>query len=312
MKNEIIKSSPNEIASYVPESNMIALIQSDEFFKEVGKNTKRKRTIETYEVYRNGYKEFCSNNNYNPLLQHSLLFYLKDIIKSGRSVKTAETAYYANIELFELHSARLDSYLFANFFTGVKNIKLENNEIIKKKTKAIVLTDLIDKLPGISEAYKIVLIWLYFGAFRVTELLNLNENDIEFRTEGAYITIRQAKNLKAGRTQMKFIPRIGNGNCPVGMMEGFLKDNGGKQPIFKDYSRNKVTMYISRKFAGCGSHSLRAGFVTDAINCGQSLEQICRQTGQTVATAQSYIDNIAVNQNNAVNELAKKFFDKLS
>ena len=302
----MIQKNTNEIVKFISEPDMISLIENDSFFKKLSENVKRKRTIKTYKVYQDKYKVFCINNYFNPLFQQTLLLFLKSLVELNKSVSTIKTAYYANLHIFESNTIRCDSYLFRNFFTGLENIKTENNEIIKKKTNAITSYELLIMFPILNDTYKPIVLWLYFGAFRITELLSLNKNDIEFKSNGAYITIRNAKNLKRGRVHIKFIPRVNNINCPVASMESFIKDK--PENIFEGFTRNQVSMYISRKFKGCSSHSFRAGFITDAINCGQTLEQICKNTGQTVATAQGYIDNISVDQNNAVSEVAKDFF----
>lgn len=307
------RTNNNKSVFLVSNSEMIKKLNNDSFFQEIEKNIKRKNTISTYKTYIDQYALFCTINSYDELSQISLLFFLKEIIHIRKqSVSTGKTAYYAISTIFEKNNTRLDSYIFKNFFSGVANMKAEKNEPIKEKTKALTLDLLMKEYDSISNDYQLLIKWLYLGAFRVSELISLKVSDLEFRANGVYITIRYAKNLKVGREFIKFIPYSENTkDCAATEMKNRVKSLKATDLIFDGYKRTAVTNYINRKFEGYTSHSLRAGHVTDAVNAGQTLEQICKQTGQTVQTAQSYIDSIAADQNNSVNTVAKNLFEKL-
>lgn len=297
----------NEIVIYKSDSLVLSDLNRDLLFIEISKNINRENTNKTYKIYLDQYFAYCEEVTIKNDSQISLLAFIHELNKQGKKIQTLKTAYYSILPYFKKNKLHCDAYIFTDYFRGLSNLRVKT-ETIKKKTRAITLDMLLNKIDEFKETCQLLILLLYFGAFRVSELLNIRFSDIEVNGKGIYLTLRAAKNLKAGREHVKFIPYSKGSICVATSLINYMKSNNKKDTdiLFEDINRNQLSMFVSRKFKGYSAHSLRAGFITDAINNGQSLEQICKQTGQTVATAQTYIDNIDIDRNNAVNSAVNK------
>ena len=297
----------NEIVKYKSDSLVLSGLNKDLLFVEISKNINRDNTNKTYKIYLEQYFTYCDEVNMKNDSQISLLAFIHELNKQDKKIQTLKIAYYSRLPYFKRNKLHCDAYIFTDYFRGLSNLKVKT-ESIKKKTRAITLDMLLSEIDKFKEIYKLLLLLLYFGAFRVSELLNIRFKDVEINGKGLYLTLRAAKNLKAGKEHVKFIPYSGSKLCVASLLVDYMKANDKKNNdiLFENINRNQLSMFVSRKFKGYSAHSLRAGFITDSINNGQSLEQICKQTGQTVATAQTYIDNIDVDRNNAVNSVMDK------
>lgn len=305
---QIKESTSNNTTAYIPDSEVLTMLNSNPDFKNIQENVKRKNTVDTYKIYMDKYTNYCTKNSFNINSQVSLLSFLQSIRDSGLKLQTLKTAYYSVMPHFEKNSLPLNSYVFKNYFTGVANI-IVKTESVKEKTKAITLEMLSSKEDEFSNKYKDLLFMLYFGAFRVSELLNVRKKDVVINGIGIYITIRDAKNLKNGAELVKSIRYTSKENCPVRSFAELVNNTEENEKVYEGFDRFSITRYISRKFKGYSAHSLRAGFVTDMVNSKQSLEEICKHTGQTAATAQKYIDNIDIDKNNASHTATQNYSD---
>ncbi len=153
---------------------------------------------------------------------------------------------------------------------------------------------------------------LNFGlmtALRGTELCSLDVSDLEFRKEGVVVQVRHSKTdqFSEGRTiGIEYAPdkKI----CPVRAIEAWieaaeLKSDG---PLLRKVDDGRVTkerltsadiadvVKNAARVLGLdpdnyGSHSLRIGYVTEAIKAGQDWTTIMEQTGhKKIETVKRY------------------------
>lgn len=138
----------------------------------------------------------------------------------------------------------------------------------------------------------------FAGAFRRSELVGLNVEDIAFVRQGMVITLRRSKTDQEGAGRKIGIPFGRTRHCPVKALESWLKrseiDSG---PLFRVMDRHgclqakrlsgeAVSIILKARLrqaridpTGYSGHSLRAGFATSAAMAGASMLKIRRQTG---------------------------------
>jgi site-specific recombinase XerD len=139
----------------------------------------------------------------------------------------------------------------------------------------------------------------FAGAFRRSELVALDVEDIEEAPEGLWITIRRSKTDQEGLGRKVAIPR-GEIACPVAALRAWLDAARITQgAIFRHVfnkraqrvtdkrlaARNVATIVkaaaakLGLEAAAFAGHSLRAGFVTSAVKRGANLIKITDVTG---------------------------------
>jgi site-specific recombinase XerD len=150
----------------------------------------------------------------------------------------------------------------------------------------------------------------FAGAFRRSELVNLDITDVEFNREGLIVNIRRSKTDQEGQGRRVGIPYGSNpATCPVQALEAWLAVLGADGgPLFRGINRHghlagrrltpqSVALIIKRLAAQAGmevkdlaGHSLRAGLATAAAAAGVSERAIMAQTGhRSLATLRKYI-----------------------
>ena len=138
----------------------------------------------------------------------------------------------------------------------------------------------------------------FAGAFRRSELVGLNAEDIAFVCQGMIITLRRSKTDQEGAGRKIGIPFGRTCHCPAKALESWLASSGiDSGPIFRVMDRHgrlqpkrlsgeAVSIILKARLrqtridpAGYSGHSLRAGFATSAAMAGASMLKIRRQTG---------------------------------
>jgi site-specific recombinase XerD len=136
----------------------------------------------------------------------------------------------------------------------------------------------------------------FAGAFRRSELVALEREDIAEVPEGLRITIRRSKTDPEARSAVIAIPR-GTLACPVAALSAWLAAAGiGSGPVFRPIARNdrlrdrrltdrSVAAIVKTHAARAGldprqyaGHSLRSGFLTSAAARGASLFKLADQS----------------------------------
>jgi integrase len=136
------------------------------------------------------------------------------------------------------------------------------------------------------------------GAFRRSELVALDIDDIEWTAEGALVLIRRSKTDQEGLGRKVGIPH-GEIACPVAALKAWVETAGITDgPIFRRIFNKRSQRVTDRRLAArnvatvvkagaarlgfdpsaFGGHSLRSGLVTTAIKRGVNLMKVCDQT----------------------------------
>lgn len=156
---------------------------------------------------------------------------------------------------------------------------------------------------------KALLLIGFSGAFRRSELVSIQVEDVQFVTEGIVIHIRRSKTDQAGQGRDIAIPTMRGRCCPVKSLRDWLvlsEISGGAlfrgvnrhgQVMDQGLSAQSVALIVKERIAAIGldakqfsGHSLRAGLVTSAAINGVSSWKICQQTGhKSDAVMQRYI-----------------------
>jgi len=170
---------------------------------------------------------------------------------------------------------------------------------------------LIEQLPAILMAMpddqlatrdRALLLLGYAGAFRRSELVALDVEQLRFSKAGCYVWIASAKNDPRKKGRELFVPRLPATStkstlCAVAALERWIVIVGPAGPVFRTFDLRKhltttrldsgdVPRILRRRAAAAGlsgdfaGHSLRRGFITNAAKKKVPIENIKRVTGQ--------------------------------
>lgn len=197
------------------------------------------------------------------------------------------------------------------------------------RKKPLLLEDLRDILKQIPDSLhgrrdRALLLMGFTGAFRRSELVGLNVEDLETTRDGVVVTVRRSKTDQEGEGRRVGIPRGADaGTCPIHALEAwrtaagitsgalFRSVNRHGQVLGHRLSGEAVALAVKRcaeklgydphDFAG---HSLRAGLATSAAAAGKSERAIMNQTGhRSVTTVRRYIRDGELFRENAAHGL---------
>jgi integrase len=173
-----------------------------------------------------------------------------------------------------------------------------------------------------------ILLLGFSGAFRRSELASLEIGDVAFAPEGLRVVLRRSKTDPFGRGIMVGIPTGANAEtCPVRAVEAWLEASALEAgPLFRGLSPwpdpmtgrhrllegrmdgKSIALIIKRRAAVVGiearavsGHSLRRGFITQAVRLGVADRAIMRQSrhksrasmDEYVAEEGVFVDNAA-------------------
>lgn len=142
---------------------------------------------------------------------------------------------------------------------------------------------------------RLLLLLGFTGAFRRSELVALNIDDLSFKEGGLLIQIKRSKTNQAGEVEEKFVAKGGHTQyCPLttfqvwkdvtGRSEGplFVRIRKGERLTLNRLSDDYVNLLIKRMFStkekNFTAHSLRASFVTVLKDAGVENRKIQNQT----------------------------------
>ena len=153
-----------------------------------------------------------------------------------------------------------------------------------------------EDLPALRD--RALLLLGYAGAFRRSELVSLDVEDLRFSAAGLYVWIRAAKNDPRKKGRELYVPRLPKTElCAVAALEAWLDVVGATGPLFRTFDlRGRLTStrldpgdvarILRRRCAAAGvagdfaGHSLRRGFITNAAKKKVPIESIKSVTGQ--------------------------------
>ena len=159
----------------------------------------------------------------------------------------------------------------------------------------------------------------FAGAFRRSELVGLNFEDLEVGRAGIAVNLRRSKTDQEGQGRKIGIPRGTGLTCPVKAVQEWLQATGIESgPLFRPVNRHgqlqpgrlsdrAVALVVKRWAEAIGldpevfaGHSLRAGLATSAAAAGASERAIANQTGhKSMAVLRRYIRDGELFRDNA-------------
>ncbi|MDU8927675.1 site-specific integrase [Alisedimentitalea sp. MJ-SS2] len=149
----------------------------------------------------------------------------------------------------------------------------------------------------------------FAGAMRRSELVGIDFEDIDVVSAGIRIMIRRSKIDQSGRGRIIAVPRGWTRYCPIRYLEAWTDELADQEgAVFRSCSKGgrvnsarlsveAVATIVKRHVERIGlnptkysGHSLRAGYVTSAVQVGAAEHSIRKQTGHaSSATMERYI-----------------------
>ncbi|MDX7953362.1 site-specific integrase [Lichenihabitans sp. Uapishka_5] len=179
----------------------------------------------------------------------------------------------------------------------------------KAPATAKTITAMLKRAPGTlaGKRDRALLLIGFAAALRRSELVALNVADIERQPEGIIIRIRKSKTDQEGSGHEVAIPR-GSKLRPVEALDAWLSAAGITEgPLFRPVNKgdrlqpgrleDRAVARIVKRYAigakldpsAFSGHSLRAGFVTSALETGADLLKVMAQTRhRSVETVRKY------------------------
>jgi site-specific recombinase XerD len=302
-------------------SNLVTDIKSLEL--ETLKNLKNSKSANTLRAYESDYKDFsffCAKNNFSslPADPKILSLYLTHLSQTSKfSTLKRRIASISVIHKLKGHYIDTKHPVIRENLLGIKRIKGSN----QKAKKPILINDLKQIIDVISKTDireirkkrdKALILIGFAGGFRRSELVALENEDVEFVREGVKIFVQRSKTDQSGEGMTKAIPSFANAfYCPVLHLQDWMALGKSKNKKIFPISDKSVALIIKKyanlagldgnKYAG---HSLRSGFATSTAESGAEERNIMAMTGhKTTQMVRRYIQEANLFKNNALNKL---------
>ena len=300
--------------------NKIQELESQTF--ENIKSSKAPNTLRAYKADIKSFEIFCAKLNFKPLPADpkTVSLFITNLSKNSK-LSTIKR---------KLAAIKVTHNLAGEYIDLKHPIISENLNSIKKQLgtfqkakKPIMLNDLKsivveiekEKELKIKLRNKALILIGFSGAFRRSELVSVELEDIDFVKEGVKIFIKRSKTDQSGEGMVKAIPYFNNVNfCPVLSLSNwidFLKKTKNKSTKIFEMSDKNVALIVKKyalktglnpeKYSG---HSLRSGFATSTAEHGAEERQIMAMTGhKSNQMVRRYIQESNLFNNNALNKI---------
>ena len=280
------------------------------------KNSKSHNTLRAYQSDFRDFSSFCAKNSFSslPTEPKIIALYITHLSKSSKfSTLKRRIASISVIHRIKGHYLDTKHPIIMENLHGIKRILGSR----QKAKKPILINDLKLIIKSIHKEKirdKALILLGFAGGFRRSELVNINNEDVEFVPEGVKILIKRSKTDQSGEGIIKAIPYFDNQEfCPVITLKNYINSkfvDSDEGKIFK-ISDKSVALIIkkyaqkagldSSRYAG---HSLRSGFATTAAEFGAEERNIMAMTGhKTTQMVRRYIQEANLFKNNALNKI---------
>ena len=286
------------------------------------KSSKAHNTLRAYRADIKSFEIFCSKLNFKalPADPKTVSLFITNLSKNSK-LSTIKRKLAAIKVTHNLAGAYIDlKHPIIN--ENLNSIKKQLGTFQKSK-KPIMLNDLKsivveiekEKELKIKLRNKALILIGFSGAFRRSELVSVELEDIDFVKEGVKIFIKKSKTDQSGEGMVKAIPYFNNVNfCPVLSLSNwidFLKKTKNKSIKIFEMSDKNVALIVKKyalktglnpeKYSG---HSLRSGFATSTAENGAEERQIMAMTGhKSNQMVRRYIQESNLFNNNALNKI---------
>lgn len=309
------------IAVHVPESAALApfLVRATAYIQQ----SRAESTLRGYRSDMADFKAFCREHGLcsMPATAETVCYYLSAAADSG--LKSGSVSRRVSAIAAAHTSAGYDSPTVKAAvklcLAGIRRA-LGVRQVGKSPTMTGDIAAMLSHAPGglLGVRDRAMLLVGFAGAFRRSELVALEVEDLTFTEDGVKILIRKSKTDQEGAGQVVAIAR-GVSMCPVEALKAWLTAAGiTAGPIFRSVNRHGhlqdgavtdqvVALVVKRYAAAAGldarkyaGHSLRAGLVTQAAVNGVSELSIMRTTRhKSSAMVQRYIRDANLFRDNA-------------
>ena len=284
------------------------------------KNSKSLNTMRAYQSDFNDFSLFCSKNGFQsmPTLPKILSLYLTALSKKSKfSTLKRRLASISILHKIKGHYIDIKHPIIVENLMGIKRVKGTN----QKGKKPLLINDLKLLINVIDKSYekdfrkirdKAILLIGFAGGFRRSELVNIQNEDIEFVSEGVKIFVRRSKTDQSGEGLIKAIPYFSNNQfCPVISLKKWMNILDSTEKKIFNISDKSVALII-KKYAGkagldsskYSGHSLRSGFATSTAESGVEERNIMAMTGhKSTEMVRRYIREANLFKNNALNKI---------
>jgi len=288
-------------------------------------NSKAENTRKAYSSDWKEFSDWCKKNGVSclPAESETIVAYLSYLFAEN---KRPSTIARKKSTISQAHAtAGYDSPTTAKIVMDtMKGIKRELG-IMRNKKNPILAEDIqhfCEKKEDLRDLRDCALLLIGFsGAFRRSELISLNIEDVRFTREGIRVILRKSKTDQEGAGMEKGIAYGSNPDtCPVRILQDWIEaaqiregalfrqmnkyGQVSKKRLASSHSVARIVKEYVQKIglpaAEYSGHSLRAGFATEASANGASLDDIMRQTGhRSVEMVREYIRKQNLFKNNA-------------
>lgn len=286
----------------------------------------RSSSHNTKRTYNYGWKSFCNwcnergvNPFHNENKEALISLYISEKAAREKLKVSSISCYLAGIRShYQDHGIiiNLQHPTIQKVLKGIRNTlfkrQIQKEPLLVDQIKAMVEGVCIEKngqshLIGIRD--RAILLLGFAGAFRRSELVSIDVENITFSRDGFVVLLRKSKTDQEGEGFEKAIPYGGNPiTCPVRAIKDWVecsKITSG--PIFRPINRHgqlqtkrlsshAIALIVKRCYLEDGNsnnvsgHSLRAGFVTTAAKKKVPEHLIMKQTGHKCSdTLKRYI-----------------------
>ena len=284
------------------------------------RNSKSKNTLRAYKADYNDFALFCSKNNLQsmPTKPQIMSLYLTHLSKSLKySTLKRRLASISILHKMKGHYIDTKHPIIIENLMGIKRTIGSH----QKGKKPLLINDLKSLIEAIHQSNekdlkkirdKALILVGFSGGFRRSELVDIENEDIEFVEEGVKIFVKRSKTDQSGEGMIKAIPYFDNENfCPVKALKKWIEESNLKNSKIFNISDKSVALIIKKyanyagldghKYAG---HSLRSGFATSTAESGAEERNIMAMTGhKSTEMVRRYIKEANLFKNNALNKI---------
>ena len=303
--------------------------------EETLNNLKKSKANNTLRAYKSDFKDFgafCAKHGFKSLPSEPKIvsIYLTHLSKDSK-ISTLRRRLVSISMVHKLKGHYLDTKhpIIIENLMGIKRVKGS----IQKGKKPILINHLKSIINAINQENiseikkardKSMVLIGFSGGFRRTELISIDNEDLEFVPEGLKITIKRSKTDQFGEGMTKGLPYFANPEyCPVTNLKKWLEISKIKNgPIFRRFAKgslitnkrltDQTVVLLIKKYlnlagidnSNYSGHSLRSGFATAAAESGADERSIMAMTGhKTTQMVRRYIKEANIFKNNALNKI---------
>lgn len=308
----------------------------NESAKDVFRNIHAENTRRAYEADLKDFYKYLESIGKAPetVTSVTLINYFDKLREEGKKYSTIQRRLVAIRSIYKQYGEKLtkemranghDSYVYLNpantdeIKAWMKGLRKTIGTAQKQKKAATkrIMQALINEIEGdrlIDIRNRAILAIGYAGAFRRSEVAALDLKDIEWDSEGIYITVRKSKTDQEGQGLKKFIFYGEKASyCPVRLLEAWTRAAGITEgAIFRRIDKggriggrmsDRAVYNVIKKAAEAagfdpedfGGHSLRRGFISQAAEDGIEERDIMRHSGhKSVVIMRRYIEEVDV------------------